>query len=168
MTPDEALALLPSFLDANPIFLTDAAAASVLEKTATTVFGINPWAYGVALHAYKSKTPLDQTRSETMKLDQIAEVAWNAQASEEGAYTPRSAPKPKLWSAMTLAETTEARARALSILRSPVTHEELNIWAAAKHDSTGYGQGDFPSGSVAFESVCIDLREFWDGVVPRD
>lgn len=60
MTPSEALAKLPGFLDANPVFLTDPAAAALLEKTAEEEFHVDPWAYGIALNAYKKakETPL--------------------------------------------------------------------------------------------------------------
>lgn len=92
-----------------------------------------------------------------MNLDQIAKCAHNAQYSEIGATLPLNYPtRPSLWDDQN--PDTESRARAKSILESDVTHEQLATWAADKRDNTGYGQGDFPIGDVAFQSVCIDLR----------
>lgn len=163
MTPQEALSYLPTFLNEHPEFLVEPA-ASVLENAARTTFGINPFDYAIALADYKRKL---NNRSTTMNLDQIAKTAYDAQCSEARAYLPHDAEKPAMWGTPGLA-LIEPRARALSILKSDVTHEQLAAWAATKHDSTGYNQGDFPCGATAFQSVCIDLREFWDGVVPRD
>lgn len=98
----------------------------------------------------------------SLTLSQIAEIAYNTSTSELNASLPSNPPQyQKLWNELTDSEKVAPTSNAKGILESAESLVGLAAWAAGKHSDTGYGQGDFLVGNVAFQAACITLRPFY-------